>query len=283
MGPLLVVPLGVGLVVLLGLALAAGVLLARRSSALAGPGPGSGGRPDEAEERYLIRRILGDTIVRSVMVPRTDMVGVPADFRAIDTMEVVLLNGFSRVPVYDAEQGVDEVVGLVFARDLMRVERDGTADGPVTSVMRDVRFVPETKRVIELLEEMQAEQFHMAVVIDEYGGTAGLVTLEDLIEELVGEIVDEFDVEDARVEPLPDGSFRVNARLSIDDAHDLLGIRFAEGDVDTVGGVLFQALGRIPTEGETVTVDGVGLRAERVQGRRIQRVRVIPSSPGSPS
>jgi CBS domain containing-hemolysin-like protein len=277
MGPLLVVPLGVGLVVLLGLAVAAGVLLARRSSVLSSPGPGAGGRPDEAEERYLIRRILGDTMVRSVMVPRTDMVGVPADFRAIDTMEVVLLNGFSRVPVYDAEKGVDEVVGLVFARDLMRVERDGTADEPVTSVMRDVRFVPETKRVIELLEEMQAEQFHMAVVIDEYGGTAGLVTLEDLIEELVGEIVDEFDVEDARVEPLADGSFRVNARLSIDDAHDLLGIRFAEGDVDTVGGVLFQALGRIPTEGETVTVDGVGLRAERVQGRRIQRVRVIPS------
>jgi putative hemolysin len=237
----------------------------------------------EEDERHLIRRILefGDTIVRSVMVPRTDMVGVPADFRAVDTMEVVLLNGYSRVPVYDGEKGVDEVLGVVFARDLMRVERDGKADEPVTSVMRPARFVPETKRVAELLKEMQAEQFHMAIAVDEYGGTAGLVTLEDLIEELVGEIVDEFDVEDPRVEPLADGSYRVNARLSIDDARDLLGIRLPEGDVDTVGGVLFQALGRIPSEGESAVVDGVGLRAERVQGRRIQRVRVTP--PGETS
>jgi putative hemolysin len=232
----------------------------------------------EEDERHLIRRILefGDTIVRSVMVPRTDMVGVPADFRAVDTMEVVLLNGYSRVPVYDVDQGVDEVVGVVFARDLMRVERDGKADEPVTSVMRPARFIPETKRVAELLKEMQAEQFHMAIAVDEYGGTAGLVTLEDLIEELVGEIVDEFDVEDPRVEPLADGSYRVNARLTIDDARDLLGIRLPEGDVDTVGGVLFQALGRIPSEGESVVVDGIELRAERVQGRRVQRVRVIP-------
>jgi putative hemolysin len=232
----------------------------------------------EEDERHLIRRILefGDTIVRSVMVPRTDMVGVPAEFRAGDTMEVVLLNGYSRVPVYDSEKGVDEVLGVVFARDLMRVERDGKADDPVTSVMRPARFVPETKRVAELLKEMQAEQFHMAIAIDEFGGTAGLVTLEDLIEELVGEIVDEFDVEDARVEPLADGSYRVAARLSIDDARELLGIKLPEGDVDTVGGVLFQALGRIPAEGESVEVDGVGLRAERVQGRRIMRVRVIP-------
>ncbi|HEU5151267.1 MAG TPA: hemolysin family protein [Iamia sp.] len=240
----------------------------------------------EEDERHLIRRILefGDTIVRSVMVPRTDMVGVPAHFRAVDTMEVVLLNGYSRVPVYDAEKGVDEVLGLVFARDLMRVERDGKADDPVTSVMRPARFVPETKRVAELLKEMQAEQFHMAIAVDEYGGTAGLVTLEDLIEELVGEIVDEFDVEDPRVEPLPDGSYRVNARLSIDDARDLLGIRLPEGDdVDTVGGVLFQALGRIPTEGDSAVVEGVELRAERVQGRRIQRVRVDPTPDGGAS
>jgi len=230
----------------------------------------------EHEERHLIRRILefGDTIVRTVMVPRTDMVGVPADFRAVDTMEVVLLNGYSRIPVYDADKGVDEVVGVVFARDLMRVERDGRQDEPVTEVMRPARFIPETKRVTELMREMQAEQFHMAIAVDEYGGTAGLVTLEDLIEELVGEIVDEFDVEAARVEPLPGGDYRVNARLTIDDARDLLDIRLPEGDVDTVGGVLFSALGHVPVEGEEVVVNGVTLRAERVQGRRIQRVRV---------
>lgn len=239
----------------------------------------------EDEERHLIRRIIefGDTIVRSVMVPRTDMVGVPATFRAIDTMEVVLLNGYSRLPVYDGVKGVDEVVGVVFARDLMRIERDGKEALPVSEVMRPARFVPETKRVAELLREMQAEQFHMAIAVDEYGGTAGLVTLEDLIEELVGEIVDEFDVEDARVEPIGDGSYRVTARLTIDDAEDLLGIELPDdGDVDTVGGVLFQHLGHIPVEGEEVLVAGVGLRAERVQGRRITRVRVTPAAPGEP-
>ncbi len=238
----------------------------------------------EDEERHLIRRIIefGDTIVRSVMVPRPDMVGVPGTFRAIDTMEVVLLNGYSRLPVYDAAAGVDEVIGVVFARDLMRIERDGKEGLPVTEVMRPARFVPETKRVAELLREMQAEQFHMAIAVDEYGGTAGLVTLEDLIEELVGEIVDEFDVEDARVEPIGDGSFRVAARLTIDDAEDLLGIELpSDVDVDTVGGVLFQALGRIPTEGEEAVVGGIGLRAERVQGRRIMRVRVTPAAPAA--
>jgi CBS domain containing-hemolysin-like protein len=238
----------------------------------------------EHEERHLIRRILefGDTMVRSVMVPRTDMVGVPGGFRAIDTMEVVLLNGYSRIPVYDEEKGVDDVVGLVYARDLMRVERDGRENEPVTAVMRPARFVPETKRVTELLREMQADQFHMAIAVDEYGGTAGLVTLEDLIEELVGEIVDEFDVEDPRVEPIPGGDYRVNARLSVDDARELLGIELPEGDVDTVGGVLFKALGHIPVEGEDALVEGVRLRAERVQGRRILRVRVTPAAPPPP-
>ncbi|WCO65591.1 hemolysin family protein [Iamia majanohamensis] len=239
----------------------------------------------EDEERHLIRRILefGDTIVRTVMVPRTDMVGVPADFRALDTMEVVLLNGYSRIPVYDSEKGVDHVLGLVFARDLMRVERDGKEGEPVTEVMRPVRFVPETKRVAELLREMQGEQFHMAIAVDEYGGTAGLVTLEDLIEELVGEIVDEFDVEDPRVEPITGGAYRVNARLTVDDARDLLGIDLPEGDgVDTVAGVLIKALGHVPVEGEEAAVDGVLLRAERVQGRRVVRVRVTPAPPAPP-
>ncbi len=235
----------------------------------------------EPEERHLIQQIIefGDTIVRAVMVPRTDMVAVPADFRAVDVMEVVLLNGYSRIPVYGS--GVDDVVGLVFARDLMRVERDGEAENPVSAIMRPARFVPETKRVAELLREMQAEQFHMAIVIDEYGGTAGIVTLEDLIEELVGEIVDEFDVEDARVEPLPGGDYRVNARISIDDARDLLGLPLPDGEWETVGGLLFSTLGHLPSEGETADVAGMTLRADRVQGRRIVRVRITPPSPES--
>ncbi len=228
----------------------------------------------EPEERALIQQIIefGDTIVREVMVPRTDMVTVGADFRVADVMEVVLLNGYSRVPV--CGEGIDDVVGVVYAKDLMRAERDDHEEAAVASLMRPAHPVPETKRVAELLREMQAEQFHMAIVIDEYGGTAGLVTLEDLIEELVGEIVDEYDVEDPRIEPLPGGDLRVNGRLPIDEANEVLDGSLPEGDWDTVGGLLFSKLGKVAVEGDSVDVDGYRLKADKVQGRRISRVRI---------
>jgi CBS domain containing-hemolysin-like protein len=228
----------------------------------------------EHDERRLIESIIefGDTVVREVMVPRPDIVSVPHDFRVADVMEVVLLNGFSRVPVLG--EGIDDVIGLVFAKDLMRAERDGREDEPVANLVRSARAVPETKPVSELLREMQAEQFHMAIVIDEYGGTAGIVTLEDLIEELVGEIVDEFDTEDARVEPIPSGGVRVSGSLTIDDANDLLAVELPEGDYDTVSGLVLSKLGRLAATGDTVEVLGARLTVERVQGRRIMRVRI---------
>jgi putative hemolysin len=228
----------------------------------------------EPGERRLIESIIefGDTVVREVMVPRPDMVTVGHEFRVADVMEVVLLNGYSRIPVQG--EGIDDITGLVFAKDLMRAERDGREDEPVSGLVRRVTAVPETKPVSELLREMQAEQFHMAIVIDEHGGTAGLVTLEDLIEELVGEIVDEFDMEDARVEPLPGGAVRVSGSLSIDDANDLLDVQLPEGDFDTVSGLLLAALGRMATTGDSVEIAGACLRVDRVQGRRIMRVRV---------
>ena len=228
----------------------------------------------EAEERALIRSIIefGDTVVREVMVPRPDMVTIDSDFRVIDAMEVVILNGYSRIPV--TGEGIDDVRGIVYAKDLMRAEREGRGEVEVATLLRQARFVPETKPVAELMREMQAEQFHMAIVVDEYGGTAGLVTLEDLIEELVGEIVDEYDVEDPLVEPLPGGDVRVNARMPIDELNDLLHVELPEGDWDTVGGLFYNLVGHVPTEGETVDVDGHRLRAERVQGRRIGRVRI---------
>ncbi|MCB0978858.1 MAG: HlyC/CorC family transporter [Acidimicrobiales bacterium] len=228
----------------------------------------------EADEARLIESIIefGDTVVREVMVPRPDMVTVSHEFRVADVMEVVLLNGYSRVPVLG--EGIDDVIGLVFAKDLMRAERDGREDEPVSVFVRPARAVPETKPVAELLREMQAEQFHMAVVIDEYGGTAGLVTLEDLIEELVGEIVDEFDTEDAQVEPLPDGGARVRGSLTISDANDLLALELPEGEFDTVSGLLLDRLGRLAVVGDTVDCEGARLRVERVQGRRIMRVRI---------
>ena len=235
----------------------------------------------EQTERALIHSIIqfGDTVVREVMVPRPDMVTVEARAKITDVMELIMSAGFSRVPVY--EQGIDDVVGIVYAKDLMKALRHADGDMSVRELVRPARFVPETKRVAELLPEMQKEKAHMAIVVDEYGGTAGLVTLEDLIEELVGEIVDEYDVEEAPVEPLADGGVRVNARMPIDELNELLDAEFPEGDYDTVGGLVYYLLGHVPSEGETVDYDGRRLRAERVQGRRIGRVRISKLQPVS--
>ena len=205
-------------------------------------------------------------------MPRPDMVAVPSDFRVADVMEVVILNGYSRLPAYG--EGMDDIVGIVYAKDLMRADRDGKLDVEVSGLLRPARYVPETKKIAELLREMQADQNHMAIVVDEYGGTAGVVTLEDLIEELVGEIVDEYDREEAMVELLPNGDVRVNARMPVDELNDLLKADLPEGDWDSLGGLMFHELGHVPEEGEAVTVGGLELRADRVQGRRISRVRV---------
>ncbi|MGH9182735.1 MAG: hemolysin family protein [Acidimicrobiales bacterium] len=232
----------------------------------------------EVEERALIRSIIdfGDTVAREVMVPRPDMVTLDGSATVPHAMETVIANGYSRVPVYD-DGGIDDIVGIVYAKDLMRASREGRSSASARTLLRPARFVPETKRVAELMREMQAEQFHMAIVVDEYGGTAGLVTLEDLIEELVGEIVDEFDVEDPLLEPLPGGDVRVNARMPVDELNDLFRLDLPEGDWDSVGGLVLNLLGHVPSEGEAIEVGGHRLRAERVQGRRIGRVRVSPT------
>jgi CBS domain containing-hemolysin-like protein len=213
------------------------------------------------------------------MVPRPDMVAIPEGFRVADVMEIVILNGYSRVPAY--REGIDDIVGIVYAKDLMRADRDGMSEAAVSTLLRPAHFVPETKKIAALLREMQAEQYHMAIVVDEYGGTAGVVTLEDLIEELVGEIVDEYDREEAMVEPLPGGDIRVNARMSVDEVNGLLNATLPEGDWDSVGGLMFHLLGHVPVEGETVECEGLSLRADRVQGRRINRVRIRPAEPAT--
>jgi CBS domain containing-hemolysin-like protein len=234
----------------------------------------------EEEERALIESIIefGDTLVREVMVPRPDMVTVASDFRVGDVMEVFLLNGYSRLPV--CGDGPDDIVGLAYAKDLMGAERDGKQDAPVLELARPARFVPETKRVPEMLREMQRDKFHMAIVVDEYGGTAGLVTLEDLIEELVGEIADEFDVDDPMVEPVAGGGIRVHGRTPLDQVNDLLRARLPEGDWDTIGGLVYDRLGHVPVEGESVRLAGWRLTAQRIQGRRIGRVSITPDSGG---
>ena len=230
----------------------------------------------ESEERTIIRSIIdfGDTVAREVMVPRPDMVTSNADDTVDQCVREVLEHGFSRIPVV-GEGGVDDVLGIVYAKDLMRAARDG-GDMTVSALQREAMFVPETKKVAELMREMQARKQHMAIVVDEYGGTAGLVTLEDLIEELVGEIVDEYDVEDKPIERLPNGDVRVSGRLALDEANEELGFELPEGDWDTVAGLLFTQLGHVPEPGEAIEVDGYLLRAEQLDGRRIERVRITP-------
>jgi putative hemolysin len=233
----------------------------------------------EREERRLIHSIIdfGDTVVREVMVPRPDMVVVESTAKVSDVIEIAIAAGYSRIPVFG--QGIDDILGVVFSKDLMKAEREGHADMPVSEIMREAHFVPETKRVSEMMREMQASKLHQSVVVDEYGGTAGLVTLEDLLEELVGEIEDEYDVEEPPVERFNDHEVRVTARMSIDDLNELLGTDLPEGDWDTVGGLVYGLLGHVPHEGESVDFDGLKLSAERVLGRRIGRVRVvIPSA-----
>ncbi|HEX4906152.1 MAG TPA: hemolysin family protein [Acidimicrobiales bacterium] len=231
----------------------------------------------ESEERKLIGSIIdfGDTVAREVMVPRPDMVTVGIDKRVDDVVDELLARGFSRIPVI-GEGGVDDILGIAFTKDLMLAVRAARSTAKVESLMRDAMFVPETKKVAELMREMQANKQHMAIVVDEYGGTAGLVTLEDLIEELVGEIVDEYDIETAPVEHLPNGDIRVSGRLSLDEANEDLGLELPTGDWDTVAGLLFTQLGHVPAEGESIEVDGHTLTADTIDGRRIERVRITP-------
>ena len=231
----------------------------------------------ETEERQLIHSIIdfGDTVVREVMVPRPDIVAVGASLEIGEVLERAIDAGYSRIPVYADD--LDDIAGIALTKDLVRAAREGREHEAVGTLMRHAHYVPETKRVAPLMREMQAEQYHIAVVIDEYGGTAGLVTLEDLIEELVGEIVDEFDVEGPLVETLPGGQYRVSGQMPLDEVDDLLHSHLPAGDWDTIGGLVMALLGHVPQEGETVVADGRLLVAERIQGRRIGRVRIAPA------
>ena len=228
----------------------------------------------ELEERRLIHSIFefGDTVVREVMLPRPDMVAIEADATIEEAIEAAIGGGFSRMPAF--AKTPDDIVGLVYLKDLVGRARAGAGKERVRTLLRPAVFVPEQKRVAELLREMQAQQFHMAIVVDEHGGTAGLVTLEDLLEEIVGEITDEYDVEGPGVEHLPNGDVRVPGRLSMHDLSELLGIDLPDEEWDTVGGLVFNLLGHVPVEGETVRFQGLELHTERVQGRRVASVRI---------
>lgn len=225
----------------------------------------------EPDEREMIHSVfeLGDTLVREVMVPRTDMVFIERGKTLNQALSLALRSGFSRIPVVGENE--DDVIGIAYLKDIVRRVQEtggGSRAEQVETIMRSATYVPESKPIDQLLREMQARQIHQAIVIDEYGGTAGLVTIEDILEEIVGEITDEYDQEAPRVEPLDDGSVRVTARLPVDDLEDLFDIELEVDDVETVGGLLAHALGRVPIAGSHAVVEGLSLTAESLAGRR---------------
>jgi CBS domain containing-hemolysin-like protein len=236
----------------------------------------------EVTEKEMIHSVFefGDTIVREVMVPRPDMVTVEADDTINEVLEVMLENGFSRLPVLDPEDN-SNAVGLVYAKDILKKlhgpKRNGSssrAKPKVKELLRRPTFVPESKKVAELLREMQSAKVHMVLAVDEYGDISGLVTLEDLLEEIVGEIADEYDREDPQVKQLDERTLRVNARLPISELSELLDVDLPDEEWDTVGGLVVAMLGRVPEKGDAVTYQGLRFTAERVKKRRIDTVVV---------
>ncbi|MFI9555314.1 hemolysin family protein [Nonomuraea endophytica] len=223
----------------------------------------------EPDEREMIHSVfeLGDTLVREVMVPRTDMVFIERGKTLDQALSLHLRSGFSRIPVVGENE--DDVIGIAYLKDITRrVHESGEGTEKVESIMRPATYVPESKPIDQLLREMQARQIHLAVVIDEYGGTAGLVTIEDVLEEIVGEITDEYDQEAPRVEAMSDGAMRVTARMPVDELGELFDTEIEVDDVETVGGLLAHALGRVPIAGSQARVAGLELTAESLAGRR---------------
>ncbi|WP_201466381.1 hemolysin family protein [Janibacter melonis] len=239
----------------------------------------------EATERRMLHSVfdLGDTLAREVMVPRTDMITIEADKTARKAVNLFIRSGFSRVPVVG--ESTDDIVGLLYLKDVIRrVTADpGSATLPVTAIMRPAPFVPESKPVDDLLREMQRDHTHAAVVVDEYGGTAGLVTIEDILEEIVGEIDDEYDRETPGVEPMEGGLVRVPATMHVDDLAELFDVSIEEDEVDTVGGLIGKIVGRVPIVGSRAEVAGLALTAEKMSGRRHRVASVVVERLAEPS
>lgn len=235
----------------------------------------------EEGEAELIQSVfdLGETMVRAVMVPRMDIRSIEQGASLEDAMDVFLESGFSRVPVIG--ESTDHILGILYLKDLVATMHrlgDGDPRPVVEALSRSVRYVPESKPVDDLLKELQGESTHVAIVVDEYGGTAGLVTLEDLIEEIVGEIADEYDSVSPDVQGLGQGRFRIRTRMGVDDLGELFGKELDDDEVDTVGGLLAKHLGRIPSPGSTVVVSGIRLVADRMEPARNRVSHVIASA-----
>ncbi len=241
----------------------------------------------EDDEREMIRAVieLEDTTAREIMVPRMDITAVDRSASLQDVAHVIAERGYSRIPLYDGN--IDNVVGVVYAKDVLAEFAQGSGTATLTSIARPAEFVPETKRVDELLSELRGKRVHIAIVVDEYGGTAGLVTIEDLVEEIVGEIEDEYDHIEPGIERTSEGDAVVDARESVDILKELFDVEVDDGEFDTVGGLIIHRLGKIPAANDTVEIEGVLLRVLSVTGRRVRKVlisrfRSEPASPANP-
>ena len=234
---------------------------------------------DEHDERKLLQSIVdfGDTLVREVMTPRPDIVAISEDATIAQLRALFREQEYSRIPVY--KDNLDNILGVVFVKDLIRIIGDvRPEEAGIHQLLRPATFVPETKRVSDLLKEFQRKQVQLAIVVDEYGGTAGLVTIEDLLEEIVGEIRDEYDVETEPIVEEPDGSYLFSGKVSFDEVRDRLGVEIEPEGFETVGGYVLTRVGRVPAVGEAFDMDGLTVEVLEAERRRIHRVRMRPAA-----
>ena len=233
----------------------------------------------EQEEREMIEGIIafGDTLVREIMVPRVDIVALESDSTLEYALDVVSSSGHSRIPVYAGT--IDRVIGILYAKDLIPALRHNDRSMPINTMLRPAHFVPETMKVNALLEDLQRRKVHMAIIVDEYGGTAGLATIEDLIEQIVGEIQDEYDTEDPSVQPVSDDEFVVDARLPIEDVNDLLGTHLTSETAERIGGLVYEHLGRVPRQGDQVDLGEVRVTVQSIKGMRAHKLRIERRKP----
>ncbi len=263
------------------LSLTAAAVLGRRG--LSGGAFDQGDTPDtdrdeigdhtaEVAEERLLHSVteFGDTVVHEAMVPRTDMDALPVDRTVSEALDLVIDAGYSRMPCFEGT--LDRIVGIVHLKDLVVAARDARGDDPVLTVARPAFFVPETKRVAELLGEMRTRKQHMAVAVDEHGGIAGLITLEDVLEELVGEIADEYDDHETFVEVIADGRWSIAGRTTIDEVNDALGLDLPDDEWDTIGGFVLHLAGEVPRVGDAEVYEKLRFQVDRMQGRRIERI-----------
>lgn len=233
----------------------------------------------EPEEKEMIHSIFefGDKVAREIMVPRPDMILIERSATVREAVRLAIQHRLSRLPVYDGDP--DHIVGVVHAKSLLPYLQAQQMDVPAEQAMRPPAFIPETKRISELLEEFRKQKQTLAIVVDEYGGTAGLITIEDLLEEIVGEIYDEYDLEHLPAQRVDERTWMVDGKLAIDDANDLEGVELPSGDYDTVAGLIYDRLGTIPQPGARVETDTASLIVEELAGRRVTKVRIVRTQP----